>query len=579
VDLAYELFTSAAEPFPVQAQAWPCALSGMDVVAVAATGSGKTLAYLLPALVHVMAQPQLEPGEGPIALALVPTRELAQQTRGVAERFCERTRGEDTLRVGAVFGGVDASLHLPAEAAPDHGRWPELLVATPGRLLGLARGGKLSLRRASYVVVDEADLLLSPGPWLEQVRSALGLCRQGGQLFLASATWSPELQAVAEELCHGELVGFYVLPEVPPIPQDVRLFVGAEDAELARREALLAWLRSELRPEEAVLVLCANLTTARELAQHEELVGTFGQGGVGLLAEEAAGGQDRSQEYQRFVHGDLRMLVASFAAGARGLDYAETTAAAAEARRLSLAVLLFDFPRSIVEYIHCIGRTMRPGQRAGRAVAFMPEMRCWMAGELLLLLQRCGQPAPPPLEELVARDKAFLNECRTALSRLRAGVLPWPQAGSEAEDVADGAPAAAAAGSGILAACRVSPFAGSRFDTQRGLWTLAPSVPSYRRRLLHALADDLELPHVSTGRPPGRRLHLARAREALPEKFFMEGEAVEVLSRRRGEAPGRGRVTDPRIHPQRRTVRVRLEDGREALPCVDDLRLQPGLRS
>ena len=66
-------------PTPIQSQAWPTVLSGRDVVAVAETGSGKTLSFLLPAVVHVNAQPYLEPGDGPIALVLAPTRELAVQ--------------------------------------------------------------------------------------------------------------------------------------------------------------------------------------------------------------------------------------------------------------------------------------------------------------------------------------------------------------------------------------------------------------------------------------------------------------------------------------------------------------------
>eukprot|EP00438_Fugacium_kawagutii_P034728 Skav230812 [mRNA] locus=scaffold851:184119:187687:+ [translate_table: standard] len=79
-ELAMELFSTEALPFPIQAQAWPCALAGFDVIAVAPTGSGKTLAFLLPALVHIMAQPPLQQRDGPIALVLEPTRELAVQS-------------------------------------------------------------------------------------------------------------------------------------------------------------------------------------------------------------------------------------------------------------------------------------------------------------------------------------------------------------------------------------------------------------------------------------------------------------------------------------------------------------------
>jgi ATP-dependent RNA helicase DDX5/DBP2 len=75
------------EPTAIQAQGWPLALSGMDMVGIAQTGSGKTLGYLLPAIIHVNNQPYLERGDGPIVLVLAPTRELAQQIQEVAVEF------------------------------------------------------------------------------------------------------------------------------------------------------------------------------------------------------------------------------------------------------------------------------------------------------------------------------------------------------------------------------------------------------------------------------------------------------------------------------------------------------------
>merc|ERR1719387_3019199 len=116
-----------------------------------------------------MAQPHLAEGEGPITLVLSPTRELAQQTHGVALQFCSRTAGRDTLRAGVIFGGVSPDGQYPGKEAPDYGRWPELLVATPGRLLQMLRLGWLSPARISYVVFDEADLLLSHG-WRQEIR-------------------------------------------------------------------------------------------------------------------------------------------------------------------------------------------------------------------------------------------------------------------------------------------------------------------------------------------------------------------------------------------------------------------------
>merc|ERR1719482_1795720 len=90
------------EPTHIQSMGWPIALSGRDMVGIAQTGSGKTLAFLLPALVHIAAQPPLRPGDGPVVLIMAPTRELAMQTQLQAEQF----GGVCNVRNTAVFGGV-----------------------------------------------------------------------------------------------------------------------------------------------------------------------------------------------------------------------------------------------------------------------------------------------------------------------------------------------------------------------------------------------------------------------------------------------------------------------------------------
>merc|ERR1712179_640544 len=84
------------EPTPIQAQGWPIALSGHNMVGIAQTGSGKTCAYLLPSVVHCNHQPYLEQGDGPIVLCLAPTRELAQQISEVATTFGQTSRIKNT---------------------------------------------------------------------------------------------------------------------------------------------------------------------------------------------------------------------------------------------------------------------------------------------------------------------------------------------------------------------------------------------------------------------------------------------------------------------------------------------------
>lgn len=158
-----------AEPTPIQAQSWPSCCGGRDCLGVAQPGSGKTLAYLLPAAVriaglgHGAASP---PPPGPLALVMVPTRELAVQVAAQARAL----RPLAGLRAVAVYGGV------PKEEQVEllH-RAPHVVVATPGRCLDLVEDRTLDLSHTVYVVLDEADKMLGLGllPQLEQLRALL----------------------------------------------------------------------------------------------------------------------------------------------------------------------------------------------------------------------------------------------------------------------------------------------------------------------------------------------------------------------------------------------------------------------
>jgi superfamily II DNA/RNA helicase len=137
-----------SEPTAIQAQGWPIALSGFDLVAIAQTGSGKTLGYLLPGIIHINNQPYLERGDGPIVLVLAPTRELAQQIQEVAADFGRSSKIKNTC----VFGGAPKGPQMR-----DLENGVEIVIATPGRLIDFLEMGKTNLRRCTYLVLDEAD--------------------------------------------------------------------------------------------------------------------------------------------------------------------------------------------------------------------------------------------------------------------------------------------------------------------------------------------------------------------------------------------------------------------------------------
>jgi ATP-dependent RNA helicase DDX5/DBP2 len=176
-------------PTPIQAQGWPMALSGRDVVGIASTGSGKTLAFVLPAIVHINAQPLLKPGDGPIVLVLAPTRELAVQIQAECNKFGSSSRIKNTC----LYGGAPKGPQIR-----DLQKGIEVCIATPGRLIDMLESGHLNLRRVTYLVMDEADRMLDMG-FEPQLRKIVDQIRPDRQTLMWSATWPKEVQSLARD--------------------------------------------------------------------------------------------------------------------------------------------------------------------------------------------------------------------------------------------------------------------------------------------------------------------------------------------------------------------------------------------
>lgn len=178
-----------AKPTGIQCQGWPMALSGRDMVGIAATGSGKTLSYCLPGIVHINAQPLLAPGDGPIVLVLSPTRELAVQIQTECSKFGQSSR----IRNTCVYGGVPKSQQIR-----DLSRGSEIVIATPGRLIDMLEIGKTNLKRVTYLVLDEADRMLDMG-FEPQIRKIVDQIRPDRQTLMWSATWPKEVKQLAAD--------------------------------------------------------------------------------------------------------------------------------------------------------------------------------------------------------------------------------------------------------------------------------------------------------------------------------------------------------------------------------------------
>jgi len=360
-------------PSPIQSIGWPCALSGRDMVAVAQTGSGKTLGYLLPALVHMAAQPPLRPRDGPMALVLAPTRELAMQIKEEVSKF---TRGSH-IRNTAVFGGVPKQ-----HQANDLRRGSEIVIATPGRLLDFLESGQTDLTRVTYLVLDEADRMLDMG-FEPQIRKIVSQIRPDRQTLLWSATWPKEIQRMARDFCKEDpirvTIGSEELTTNPKIVQQIEVV-----DERSKWQQFHEFAQKAAHDGERVLVFREKKrdcdTLCRELNSK------------GINAESLHGGKEqpaRDRILNAFKSGHCKVLVATDVAQ-RGLDV----------KALNF-VVNYDVPKTLEDYIHRIGRTGRAGE-AGTAITFFPLGSrspdvARLAHGISKAMIECGQEPPAAL--------------------------------------------------------------------------------------------------------------------------------------------------------------------------------------
>ena len=315
------------QPTPIQANAIPHILAGRDVLGTAQTGTGKTAAFLLPVMQR-LAGARSQPN-APRALVLAPTRELASQ---IAERAVAYGRFIG-VKQAVIVGGVKQHQQVAALS-----RAPDILVATPGRLLDLLGQRHLRLDGVTHLVLDEADRMLDMG-FARDVRRILAALPKKRQSLLFSATMPKEVLALAAELLHDPVRVAVAPAEVvaPRIEQKVFLVNGA-----AKRGLLTKLLGDPLLSR--VLVFTRTKHGAKRLALQ------LGKAGV---ASEAIHG-DRPQNGRvkalaAFRAGSVRVLVATDVA-ARGIDVPEIS-----------HVINFDMPNAAESYVHRIGRTGRAG--------------------------------------------------------------------------------------------------------------------------------------------------------------------------------------------------------------------------
>ena len=386
-------------PSPIQRQAIPIGMQRRDMIGIAETGSGKTAAFGVPLCHHVLCFPQsildTVAEEGPLALVMAPTRELALQINVEFGKLLSSQRNVVSL---AIVGGQSIT-----EQATKLRNGVHVIVGTPGRINDCVEMAYLVLNQCSYIVLDEADRMIDLGfaPQIEQILDAMGAKLKSEDETEAYRQEREDLEILGKAVPSHRLTAMFsaTMPsEVERIAKrylrhPVVVSVGDQDsgknARITQRVLFLSTpgqkentLRDLLRrahPNEKIIVFVNE-------KKHAD--------GVGRMVEKAGrqcvvlhGGKTQEQREENlamFRRGGV-VLVATDVAG-RGLDIPDVN-----------QVINYDLPtRSIDNYCHRIGRTGRAGKE-GIATSFITDEDEGIMAPLKQYLESTGMPVPDKL--------------------------------------------------------------------------------------------------------------------------------------------------------------------------------------
>lgn len=387
---------------PVQRLAYNVIRGEKDLMACAQTGSGKTGAYLMPIISQILhgstkVPPALEGHSEPVVLVIVPTRELAKQIYRCARRLAFGTCLEPGVKV--LYGGTTVSW------AESFVKGADILVATPGRLVHFVDEGFVELRRVKYLVLDEADMMLSMG-FEEDIRGLVNRpdmpTQSQRQTLMFSATFPAEIQRLASDfLLHHVFLSIGIVGNANTAISQTFVRV---DSQPQKRLKLMGILREVLEPGAGDGKLAKETEPRRVLVFVErrrsaDYLGLF-LCQNDLPAATIHGDREQSQREEavnQLTTGFVSILVATSVA-ARGLDFP----------RIHL-VVNYDLPQTIEEYVHRyhLCPSSLPSRRWGRGVQDRADgARGALGGGAVLLLPRLrpdhGPRAPQGLPFLLS---------------------------------------------------------------------------------------------------------------------------------------------------------------------------------
>jgi superfamily II DNA/RNA helicase len=319
-------------PTPIQAESLPHALEGRDILGRARTGTGKTLAFALPIVTRL--EPSRQKGRAPRALILAPTRELAKQTAKEFEQL-------GVLEVQEFYGGTS---YATQERSIRYG--VDVIVGTPGRIQDHLERGNLDFSKLEFVVLDEADEMLSMG-FQEQVERILETAPTERQTMLFSATMPRWVERLANKHQQDALKIDLVKDSVSVQASTVQHH--SLKIQAPQRTRVLADMLTILSPERSI-IFTRTKRDCDELAMELVHRGFEAEAIHGDLAQ-----SQRERVLDGFRAGKSRVLVATDVA-ARGIDIPDVE-----------LVVQHHFPHDTESYIHRAGRTGRAG-RSGKAI-------------------------------------------------------------------------------------------------------------------------------------------------------------------------------------------------------------------
>ncbi|KGJ87185.1 DEAD/DEAH box helicase [Colwellia psychrerythraea] len=326
-------------PSPIQAQAIPAVISGRDVMAAAQTGTGKTAGFTLPLLQRLAGSKGHKVSSNNVrALILTPTRELAAQISESIEMYGKYLNMHSTV----VFGGVKINPQMMRLR-----QGVDVLVATPGRLLDLYNQNAVKFSQLEVFILDEADRMLDMG-FIRDIKKLIALLPKDRQNLLFSATFSPDIRALAKGLVNNPLE--ISVNAENSTAEKVTQWLTSVDKK--RKPAVLTHLIQENNWQQ-VLVFTKTKHGANKLTKHLEAEGLTAAAIHGNKSQGA-----RTKALAAFKDGSVSILVATDIA-ARGIDI-----------DLLPQVVNFDLPNVPEDYVHRIGRTARAGN-TGQALSLV----------------------------------------------------------------------------------------------------------------------------------------------------------------------------------------------------------------